>query len=94
MSCLTLELNNACSLLMTVETLPCTLAPFFYNPSLFSLMSENKLGSLRSFRKDYPKILANESKHWKALKNLSSSVSLFFFFYFDPPPPPPNKINR
>lgn len=72
---------------MTVETLPCTLAPFFYNPSLFSLMSENKLGSL-SFRKDYPKILANESKHWKALKNLSSSVSLFFFFFILIRPPP------
>lgn len=53
-------------------------------------MSENKRGSLRSFRKDYPEILTNESKHWKALKNLSSSMSLFLILI----PPPPNKINR
>lgn len=51
---------------------------------LFFLMSENKHGSLRSFCKDYPQILANESKHWKAFKNLSCSMSLL---HSDSPPP-------
>lgn len=88
MSRVTLEFNNACSLLVTVDTLPCTLAPFFNNPSFFFIMSENKRGQLEEFRKDYPQIQANESKHWKALKNLSFSLSLFLILI---PPPKQNQ---